>query len=73
MNGTRVFEVDVQIVAVRPGFVKERFRPSLNDYIGALYVLRAWRTEKSVSGEQSVFDGPKFGAQKELLTSAVLI
>lgn len=73
VDGLRLFDGDSRIVFVQSRIISRGVHFSLDDCDEALTVCRSWRTERRVPPEQRVFAGQKFGAQRRLLSSFVLI
>lgn len=73
VDGVLVFSGDERMVLVKSRFINEKLRYSIDDYGGALNVLRAWRTEGCALCEQKAYADQKSGAQKKLLNLFVLM
>lgn len=64
VDGVPGLDRDVRMVVANLAFMGGGFYSSLDEYDGALDVLRAWRTERCVLHEQRVYADQNFGAQK---------
>lgn len=73
MNGIRLPDENVGMVLAKSGFISEGFSHSSEDYSKALNEHRPSSVKGSVKHEQRVYVDPKFGAQRKLLSTFVLI
>lgn len=73
VNRVCVSEGDVRMVLVKLGLISRHFRPSLNSYGRARNVGRASSVEQCAERKRRVYANSEFGAQRKMLTSAVLV
>lgn len=71
VDGVLVFDSNVQVVAIKSGFISRGFRSILDDQNEALNELRALQTEQFSIQKQGVYAGQGFGPKRTLLNSFV--
>lgn len=65
-DGVCMFDGRSEMMNVKSEFMSDWCCPSLNDYDGALIVVRAWQTGGRVLREESIYAGQDFEAQKRV-------